>query len=248
MAFTHALRTPSDAEENFFLSGYVGTAPGGLQEFARFNANAHFAPEQMNGYEVGYRRLLSKNLSVDVASFYNHYHNLFDEEITGGFSVEDSPAPPHLLLPAQFGNGLLGNTKGVEIAPEWRLATFWRLRGSYSYLHMNIEPGPHSLDIGTAPGIVGASPQHQAVVMSSFNLSKTLQLDVTYRYVSALPAQLVPAYSTGDVRFGWRFSREFELSLVGQNLFQPSHGEFAGDPGPLVGIRRGAYAKLTWRR
>ncbi len=248
MAFTHALRTPSDAEENFFLTGYVGTAPGGLQEFARFNANTHFAPEQMNGYEVGYRRLLSKNLSVDIASFYNHYHNLFDEEITGGFALEDTPAPPHLLLPAQFGNGLLGNTKGVEIAPEWRLATFWRLRGSYSYLHMNIEPGPHSLDIGTAPGIVGASPQHQAVVTSSFNLSKTLQLDLTYRYVSALPAQLVPAYSTGDVRFGWRFSREFELSLVGQNLFQPNHGEFAGDPGPLVGIRRGAYAKLTWRR
>ena len=38
---------------------------------------------------------------------------------------------------------------------------------------------------------------------------------------AALPAQLVHAYSTGDARIAWRFSRQFELSLVGQNLFQP---------------------------
>ena len=75
-----------------------------------------------------------------------------------------------------------------------------------------------------------------------------LQLDLTYRYVSALPGQMVPAYSTGDARFGWRFSRQLELSLVGQNLLQPSHSEDGGDPGPLVGIKRSAYVKLTWSR
>ena len=32
-------------------------------------------------------------------------------------------------------------TKGVEIAPEWRPASSWRLRGSYSYLHMNMDKG-----------------------------------------------------------------------------------------------------------
>ena len=102
--------------------------------------------------------------------------------------------------------------------------------------------------MGTAPGIVGSSPQHQVTVQSAFDLSKKLQLDLTYRYVSALPAQMVPAYSTGDARIGWRFSRQFELSLVGQNLFQPWHFEDGGDPGPLVGIKRSVYAKLTWSR
>ena len=42
---------------------------------------------------------------------------------------------------------------------------------------------------------------------SSFDISKKLQLDLIYRYVSALPALSVPAYSTGDARFGWRFTR-----------------------------------------
>ena len=79
-----------------------------------------FASEQLNGYELGYRRLLGRNLYVDVASFYNHYHDLFSEDLTGQAFLETSAGSTHLLLPAQFRNGLLGTTKGVEIAPEWR--------------------------------------------------------------------------------------------------------------------------------
>ncbi len=79
--------------------------------FARFIANKNFAPEQLNGYELGYRKLIGKQLYLDVATFYNHYHDLFDEEITGAPFIETTPAPSHVLLPAQFGNGLLGATK-----------------------------------------------------------------------------------------------------------------------------------------
>jgi iron complex outermembrane receptor protein len=247
-AYTHALRTPSDSEENFYLLGYVTTLPNGTPYLARFNPNTNFAPEQLNGYELGYRRLLGKNLYVDATAFYNHYHDLFSEDLEGSPYLETTPAPPHLLLPAQFRNGLLGYTKGVEIAPEWRVTDFWRLRGSYSFLQMNIGKAPHSGDVGTAPGIIGSSPQHQGTVASAFDLSKTLQLDLTYRYVSVLPGQKVPAYSTGDARFAWRFSRQWEISLVGRNLFQPSHFEFLGDPLGLVGIKRSAYAEIRWYR
>jgi iron complex outermembrane receptor protein len=247
-AFTHAVRTPSDAEEDFYLSGFSQITPSGIPLMARFNANPDFAPEQMNGYELGYRQLVTKNILVDVASFYNHYHDLFDEEITGTPFLEEDPPPLHYLLPAQFGNGLYGYTKGVEISPEWRATGRWRLRGSYSFLHMNIGRSPHSLDVGTAPGIVGSSPGHQAWIQSSYDFSKRLQLDLTWRYVSALPGQLVSAYSTGDARFAWRLSPTMEVSVVGRNLLQPYHAEFGGDPGPLVGIRRSAYLKLTWTK
>ena len=247
-AFTHALRTPSDSEENFSLLGYITTTPAGTPYFARFNPNRYFAIEQLNGYELGYRRLLGSKIYLDLAGFYNHYHDLFSEDLTGATFLEASPTPAHLLLPAEFRNGLLGNTKGVEIAPEWRPKDFWRLRGSYSYLHMSLEKSPTSGDVGTGPIIAGSSPQHQATVQAAFDLWKTVQLDLTYRFVSALPGQKVPAYSTGDARLAWRFRRQFELSLVGQNLFQPWHVEYGGDPGPLVGIRRSVYAKMTWSR
>jgi iron complex outermembrane recepter protein len=247
-AFTHAVRTPSDVEEDFFLAGYTGQTVGGLPLLARFNANPGFAPEQLNGYELGYRKLLGRNAGVGVAGFYNHYHDLLSEDFAGPVFLETDPAPIHYLLPAQFRNGLLGNTKGVEVTPEWRPATFWRLRGSYSYLHMSLWKAPGSGDVGTAPGIVGSSPQHVAWVQSSFDVRKTIQLDVDWRYASALPGELVPAYSTADARFAWRFKEQFELAVAGRNLLQPSHFEAAGDPGPLVGIKRSAYLQLTWSK
>jgi iron complex outermembrane recepter protein len=83
---------------------------------------------------------------------------------------------------------------------------------------------------------------------SGFDLGKKLQVDLDYRFVSALPAMNIPSYSTGDARLAYRLMRQLEVAVVGQNLLQPWHFEFAGDPGPLVGIKRSAYLKLTWMR
>jgi len=247
-AYTHAVRTPSDAEENFNLLGYVGPAAG-LQAFARFNANPGFVPEQLHGYELGYRRLFRKNVYFDLATFYNRYHDLFSEDITGSFFLESTPAPVHLLLPAQFGNGLRGTTEGFEIAPEWRPRSFWRLRASYSFLNMHIQRAPGSTDVEPPQQIEGSSPKSEVMAQSEVDLSKTLQFDLRYRFITALPgvpAMFVPAYSTGDARFAWRARPELEVAVVGQNLLQPFHAEAAGDPTTLVGIIRSGYVKLTW--
>jgi iron complex outermembrane recepter protein len=247
-SFTHALRTPSDAEENFYLLGYIGTGPGNLPYFARFNPNPNFRSEELNGYELGYRQLVGRKAYFDVAAFYNHYSDLFSEDITGPAFVENNPPPTHLLLPADFGNGLLGTTKGIEIAPEWKPFDFWRLGASYSYLQMDLRKSRNSLDVGTGPIIEGSSPRHQATAQSYFDLKKRFKIDLTYRYVSALPAESVSAYSTADARFAWQFVEHFQLSVVGQNLLQPHHYEAGGDPGPLVGIKRSVYGQVTWKR
>ncbi len=247
-AFTHAVRTPSDAERDFFLSGFIGIADDGLPFFARFNANRNFRSEQLNGYELGYRRLLGSRLYIDVAAFYNHYSNLFSEDITGPAFIEDDPPPTHHLLPAEFGNGLFGSTTGAEIAPEWNVTNFWRLRGSYSFLEMHIEKTPNSLDVGSAPGIMGSSPQHQVSLQSGFDFSKAVTLDLLYRYVSALPTFGVRAYSTGDASLGWQMTNHFRLSVVGQDLLQPHHPEFGTDAHPPVEIKRSVYAEVTWRK
>ena len=118
-AFTQAVRTPADVERDFFLSSYLGPGPGGLPFFARFNANRNFQSERLNGYELGYRRLLTSAFYLDIASFFNQYRNLFSEDITGPIFIETNPAPTHLLLPAEFGNGLIATTEGGEVAAEW---------------------------------------------------------------------------------------------------------------------------------
>jgi iron complex outermembrane receptor protein len=249
-SFTHAVRTPSAAERDFSLLGFIEVTPPpqSLPYFARFNPNPNFRSEQLNGYELGYRHLIRKKIYLDVATFYNHYSDLFSEDITGTTFMENSPPPPHLLLPADFGNGLLGTTEGIEIAPEWKPTHFWRLWGSYSFLEMHIKKTPGSLDVEPASTIQGSSPQHQVSIQSDLDFAKRFSLDLTYRYVSALPAQVVPAYSTADAHFAWRVRQQFELSVVGQNLLQPHHVEAGGDPGPLVGIKRNVYGQITWKR
>src|SRR3954463_14398125 len=211
-AFTHALRTPSAAERAFYSTGFGNAFIDGLPVFARFNANPNFHSEELNGYELGYRQLFTKELFVDIAAFYNHYGNLFSEDITGQLFVENDPAPPHYLLPAQFGNGLVGTTRGVEIAPEWKPLPFWRLRASYSFLPMRIKKGTKSLDSGSAPFTEGASPRHEVTAASGLDIRKAFSLDLTYRYESHLTAQNIPSYSTADAQFSWRATPNFTFS------------------------------------
>jgi iron complex outermembrane receptor protein len=246
-AATRALRTPSDAERDFYLTGLVGIEPDGTPFFARFNANPNFKSEVLNGYELGYRRLLGPKLYLDVASFYNQYYDLFSEEITGPQFVENNPPPTHILLPAQFRNGLYGSTTGGEISPEWKLASFLRLRGSYSFLHMVLRKQPASADVGTAAITERSSPQHQVFFDSAFDLPKHVSFDFDYRYVSALQGISIPAYSTADTRIAWSFGHHWEISAVGRNLLQPYHVESASDPGPNVAIKRTFYGTLVWK-
>ena len=247
-AFTHGVRTPADVERDFNLSSYLGTASSGLPIFACFCANPNFRSEQLNGYELGYRGLEGRQFYVDIAGFYNHYGDLFSEDLVSISPSQSNPPPTHEFISAQFGNGLIASTTGMEVAPEWRPTPWWRLSGSYSFLDMHVEKGTNSKDIGSAPTVQGSSPEYQALFKSGFDLPRSVSTDVQVRYVSALPGLTVPKYWTGDVTAHWAATPHIGLTAVGQNLFQPHHVEFSYDPGPLVGIRRGFYGQVTFTK
>ena len=242
-AVTRAVRTPSRVEEDLQLTALITPNP---LTFVRVIGDRGFSTEHLLGYEVGYRSLIKPKFNLDIAAFYNNYDHLLSIEPGAPFS-ESSPPPAHVVVPFFFGNGLLGNTAGFEIAPEWAATSTWRMRGSYSYLHMDLSTKTGSLDSSTVTSTEGSSPHHQVMIQSFLDLPKKLEFDQTLRYVSDLPAQQVPAYTTADVRFSWHATQSFDLSVVGQNLLQPHHAEFGGDPGGLVGIKRTVYAKITWQ-
>ena len=247
-AYAHALRTPADVERDFNLTGFLGYAPNGLPFFARFNANRNFRSEQLNGYELGYRGLLRRDIYVDISSYYNHYGDLFSEDLLGPPFVENNPLPVHILLPAQFGNGLVATTKGVEVAPEWRPTPWWRLRGFYSFLDMQVRKAKNSKDIGSEQNVQGSNPGNQALLQSGIDLPKSVSIDVQARYVSALPALKVSAYWTADAAIRWAITSHITVSSSGRNLLQPHHVEFVYDPGNPVAIRRGFYGEITFRK
>lgn len=246
-SYTHALRTPADVERDFNLSSFVGYS-GGLPVMARFSANPNFRSEQVNGIEAGYRVGAGPKFYLDLTSFYNHYGDAFSEDLVRAPYIETNPAPTHVLIPAQFGNGLVATTTGGEIAPEWRPTAWWRTGGWYSLLEMHVKKGTNSKDIGSAPIEQGSSPEHQALIENNFDLPRSVNIDTYVRYVSALPGLQVSSYWTGDATIHWAATRHIELTVAGRNLLQPHHVEFSYDPGPPVGIRRSVYGEITFNK
>jgi iron complex outermembrane recepter protein len=243
-AVTRAVRTPSDIEDTLVSTVL---APTGPPQFRRTAGDREFIAETLVGYEAGYRSAVRRDLSLDIAGFFNQYDHLLSLEPGVPFT-ETQPAPAHLILPFANGNGIRGTTSGFEISAEWRPAERWRLQGSYSYLHMNLRNRPGSQDTGTAGSTEGSSPRHEPAVRSSFDLTSHIDMSLAWRYVSALPAQQVGGYQTADIRLAWRPSRSVEFSISGQNLLQPHHAEYGGDPAGLVGIERDVYAAITFRQ
>jgi len=60
-----------------------------------------------------------------------------------------------------------------------------------------------------------------------------------------LPAPNVPAYFTFDARLAWAYKR-FEVSVVGQNLWDARHREF-GSAATGQEIPRSVYGKVACR-
>lgn len=238
-AVTRAVRTPSRIDEDLQLTGLVQATP---PVFACICDNRQVASETLLGYEAGYRKLVTPSFYVDVAAFHNKYNDLVsygDESI----SIVAAPPPPYTLLSFQAVNGIMGSSNGGEISPAWKVTHWMDFKATYSYVSLNFEDKPTHTKTSQVSSYEGSSPHNEATAQMLFHLRKGLEFDPTYRYVGALPALGVNAYHTADARLGWHFAKEFELSVTGQNLFQPRHAEF----GPVL-VERSGYAQITWRR
>ena len=241
MGITRAVTTPSDLEEGFHLEGALTPT-----EFIVVAGNPKFKSEDLIGYELGYRRLITPRLYFDLAGFWNQYGRLqsFSAPMT-------SSVNGNTYITIEYENQISGSTSGIEIAPHFELKPWWRFNVTYSYLNSNFHAAGATSNISSTGSVntyEKSSPKHDATVQSKIDLPCQFKFDQVYRFVSALPAQKVEAYQTMDVRFGRSLGRDLSLQVVGQNLFQHEHDEWGtGDPNqPLIGIYRAGYVKLTF--
>lgn len=239
-----AVRTPSDIEDTLQSTTLKSTSP---LAFNVTTGDGIFTSETDISYEAGYRQLIIPGFSVDLATFYNRYDNLASLEPGTPFT-QTSNGEIYTVYPFVNRNGLYGSTKGFEIAPSWKPATWWRVQGSYSYLDMGLHSRPNSTDRSSVSIEDNSSPRHQFGFQSYLDMRWHFQFSQVLRYVSILGAQQVPGYETGDLRLAWQGIPHLEFAVTGQNLLQPHHVEYGGDPGTLVGIRRSVFAAITWRK
>jgi iron complex outermembrane receptor protein len=187
-----------------------------------------FDSEKLVAYELGYRVRPLENLTVSLAGFYNDYDQIRSLD-TNTFVL---------------GNNNRAQEWGLEISSQIQPASWWRLRGGYTFLEKNVEvePGAADLNRGRAEG---NDPEQQFMLQSMFDLPGDVDLGFNVRYIDRLPSPPVSAYFSFDVRVAWRPVDGVEISIVGQNLWDAQHAEF-GAPATRQEIPRSVYGKVTW--
>jgi iron complex outermembrane recepter protein len=243
-AVSRAVRTPSRVEFDVSRSTAIGpTTPA----YFRLTGDGNFVSEKVVAYEGGYRVRIGSKTVLDLAAYYNDLTDLTSGEPAGPLFLEPRPPPAHLVLPFVFRNGLRGKSRGAELAADTGVADWLTVRASYSYLALDLEPGPGSVDTTSVATAEGSSPRHKVSLTAFVNLPHGLAADGVLRYTSALPAQGAGGVADVDLRLGWRPTAAMEVSLVGQGLLRPRHLYFAGGESGNVEIQRAFYGKVTWR-
>jgi iron complex outermembrane recepter protein len=239
--------------------------PSPLPLVTNLVSNPNVKSEQLLAYELGVRTQVDPTLTLDATVFLHDYRNLLGETL-GGIYCEPSQISA-LLNPAcvssardiasqlQFDNALRGHSTGLELAADWAPAAWLRLRGAYTYLDLVIEPNQASANVyaeqtirGAAAYLAGQSPRHQFNLRGHLTLSHAVDLDLTARHVSALPLPQIPGYWSADSNLTWHPIPRFEVSLIGSNLLQSSHAEFASELQDIVPTRieRAFGARVRW--
>lgn len=195
--------------------------------------NAHFRPEEVTAYEIGYRGDPTATFSVSISSFYNDYDDLRTIEPT-----------PTTFIPLHWDNSMRGFTYGVTAWAKWQVTDWWRLSPGFTALHKRLKfaPGASGL-LGVAQA--GNDPSSHASLTSSMDLPHHLTFDASLRYVGALPDPALQEYYDLTARLGWRVSQALEISLTGFNLLDATHAEYPADNGEE--IKRSVIAEARWR-
>ena len=162
LAATRAIRglTPADTD----VIAHTSAVPTslGLLLVPEALGNPNLKTEADIAFQAGYRTEISRTISADITSFYNHYTGLRGQDV-GTPILETGSGIPFLLLPATFNNKINGETHGIEMFFTWKPFLPWKISGGYSWLAGTF----HDNSIGATPKFnrwrspePGASIQH----------------------------------------------------------------------------------------
>ncbi len=247
-AISHADRVPAETDTavRLNLGGFTGSdgTPVAISLFG----NPHFRDEDLIATEMGYRTTVIDNLSIDFTAYYDNYSDQQTTEPSTPF-FENTPAPPHLVLPLTYENLMHGEAHGIEFAVNWKVTNRWTVSPGYAFERIHMHLDPTSQDSGSVAGAEGSTPRESAQLRSHVNLAGGLAWDAAAFFVNRIQDQHIPSYTRLDTGLSWQWKKSVSVSLVGQNLLKNEHLEFedSTQSARSTWMKRSAYAKLTWR-
>lgn len=256
-AISRATRTPSRIEHSSFSNVDIippfglPMAPGSpFPTLIQLQGQESYETEQVDTYESGIRWIPTSELALDVSFFYNDYTQLRSYTI-GIPSMQLIDSNPILLVPLLLENNVVGKTKGIEVLLTWQASDTAKFRFSYSSLDESLKDTQNNIYNDSLLSLMeDRSPNNQASLWGSFDLSSDIELDIRLFYVDERPFQFentepVRSNLNADFRLAWYPSNTVELSLVGRNLLYSSRQEFVIETWPEASeIERTIFAKI----
>jgi len=254
VAVSKALRAPSRNDTNLVLNIGEFPGPGNTPTLLRLLGNPRFQDERLIAYEAGYRTMLTKRFSIDVAAYFNDWDNLQTTEPSVSF-FETTPMPAHEVQTLTYENLIHGETHGIEITANWKVREWWSINTGFAFAREHLHTDPKSADTQTAAFAEGGSPDYAIELRSHTDLRRRLTWDVSAYFVDKLSEQgplsnlVIPSYTRLDSGLTWKLGERFSVSVVGQNLLKDHHMEFEDLNGSMQSgqMKRSGYAKLTWQ-
>jgi iron complex outermembrane receptor protein len=228
---SRAVRTPSRIDVEFYAP-----EPPVNPLTLKFAGSPDFGSEKLLAYELGYRIQPIEAVSLSLAGFYNQYDDMRSVEI---------PHPDILNPTVEFLNGLIGDSRGVEISGRVQAFPWWTLRAGYTYLEKDIWTKDGHLDF-TNPRGEWNDPSHQVSFQSMTDLPAGFQVNVQGYYVDDLPLPAVQGRFAYDAGLVW-IHGNVEVSLQGRNLADDRDPEFAVKDRVVQEVPRSVYGRIAWR-
>ena len=238
---SRAVRTPTRGESDVTIRNENSA-------LAINQGSPTYGIEQLVAYEVGYKIKPTNKTLIDATAFYNDYSKLRTFEATG-------------VNPPVAANLGYGESYGFEITGKWQAADNWKLEANYDHLQLDLHVSDQSLDnlslLRTSDNLEnaeGQSPHDQFKLKSFYNITPKLEFDNILYYVSGLNKGItnqgkgIPSYVRFDTRLGYLATKNVDLSVGVQNLFNQVHTEFKKalyNNQTMIG--RTFYVKMVWQ-
>lgn len=240
-----AVRTPAIAERTGRVAIASFPTPFGTGR-SNLRGNSDFISESLIAYEAGYRWQVKRNLSVDLAAFYNVYEDLYALGATANPFDRD----------LEFQNNQEGTGHGIELSATWQASSALSFNLSYTWAELDIDfIDPEKVEpFSTRPKL--NAPEHQVAIRTSYDFTEQWQGNLWLRYASNFSGRNnedrandinIPAQWNLDANVVWKPAKNLEIMLAGQNLLEPSQLQYVAELlTPPTEIERVVYMKVTW--
>ena len=250
-AFSRSVRSPARFNHDGKL--VLGVAPAtpqtaGLPGAVTLSGDREYDAEDLLAYEAGYRAQIDPKVAVDIAGFFNSYSNLESAEPLAAPFGNISDGMPFVEVPLRVDNNLAAESFGGEASLEVRPSSSLRLIGSYSHVDIHLSKRRDSQDTIFSGG-EEQFPNDQWMLRSNVDLPANFEFDAALRYVESVETFDIPDYYAFDARLGYRPTERLEFSLIGKNLFDSQHIEFASNlvDTQRTEMQREVLGKVTYR-